>query len=131
MLFGDDNVLWTQLDKLLVAVAEEAQGGVRRPAAEDDPSPPRHGVRRLRRARLEADPLAALLEAARQSRAQEVIDGLPNGWDTLLSPEFRGGRDLERLHPHALRAALATSVFIALYVPLLAGFAVLLAPNSL
>jgi ATP-binding cassette subfamily B protein len=36
----------------------------------------------------------ALLEAARQSRAHEVIERLPDGWRTLLSSEYRGGRDL-------------------------------------
>jgi ATP-binding cassette, subfamily B, bacterial len=35
-----------------------------------------------------------LLEAARQSRAEEVVAGLPKGWETLLSKEFQGGRDL-------------------------------------
>jgi ABC-type multidrug transport system fused ATPase/permease subunit len=37
---------------------------------------------------------AHLMEAARQSRAGEVIERLPGGWDTLLSRQFRGGRDL-------------------------------------
>lgn len=37
---------------------------------------------------------AALLEAARQSQAHDVVRRLPEGWQTLLSPEFRGGRDL-------------------------------------
>jgi ATP-binding cassette, subfamily B, bacterial len=35
-----------------------------------------------------------LLDAARQSHALEVIERLPQLWDTLLSKEFRGGRDL-------------------------------------
>jgi ABC-type multidrug transport system fused ATPase/permease subunit len=37
---------------------------------------------------------AALKHAAGESRAQEVIDRLPQGWDTLLSRTFRGGVDL-------------------------------------
>ncbi|HEY2346313.1 MAG TPA: ABC transporter ATP-binding protein [Xanthomonadaceae bacterium] len=57
------------------------------------PRSARDNVRLGRHARVDPD-AAALLEAARQSRAREVIDGLPDGWDTLLSPEFRGGRDL-------------------------------------
>lgn len=35
-----------------------------------------------------------LLAAARQSRAQEVIERLPQGWTTLLSRQFHGGHDL-------------------------------------
>lgn len=50
-------------------------------------------VRLGRHARPDPDD-AALLEAARQARAQEVVDSLPQGWDTLLSREFRGGQDL-------------------------------------
>jgi ATP-binding cassette subfamily B protein len=57
------------------------------------PRSARDNVRLGRHARVDPD-AAAFLEAARQSRAQEVIDGLPEGWNTLLSPEFRGGRDL-------------------------------------
>ena len=37
---------------------------------------------------------AALIEAATGSRALEVIEGLPEGWQTLLSREFKGGLDL-------------------------------------
>jgi ATP-binding cassette subfamily B protein len=37
---------------------------------------------------------AALLAAARQSRAEEVIERLPQGWTTLLSRQFHGGHDL-------------------------------------
>lgn len=37
---------------------------------------------------------AELLAAARQSRAQEVIERLPQGWTTLLSRQFHGGHDL-------------------------------------
>jgi ATP-binding cassette subfamily B protein len=41
------------------------------------------------------DPTAdALMEAAKGSRALEVIEGLPQGWQTLLSREFKGGHDL-------------------------------------
>ena len=36
----------------------------------------------------------ALLEAAQQARALEVIEQLPDGWRTLLSREYRGGQDL-------------------------------------
>jgi ATP-binding cassette, subfamily B, bacterial len=35
-----------------------------------------------------------LLEAARHSHAIDVVERLPRGWDTLLSKEFQGGRDL-------------------------------------
>ncbi|MEH6461167.1 ABC transporter ATP-binding protein [Chitinimonas sp. JJ19] len=42
-----------------------------------------------------ADPAdVALLDAAHQSRAAEVISQLPSGWETLLSREFSGGHDL-------------------------------------
>jgi ATP-binding cassette, subfamily B, bacterial len=37
---------------------------------------------------------AGLLAAARQSRAQEVVERLPEGWTTLLTRQFRGGHDL-------------------------------------
>ena len=37
---------------------------------------------------------AALLAAARQSRAEEVVDRLPQRWATLLSRQFHGGHDL-------------------------------------
>lgn len=50
-------------------------------------------VRLGRHTRPDPDELA-LCEAARQARAQEVIDSLPEGWHTLLSREFRGGQDL-------------------------------------
>jgi ATP-binding cassette subfamily B protein len=36
----------------------------------------------------------ALLEAARLAGADEVADGLPRGWDTLLTSYFRDGQDL-------------------------------------
>lgn len=37
---------------------------------------------------------AFLSEAALQSRAAEVVEQLPRGWQTLLSRQFRGGHDL-------------------------------------
>jgi ATP-binding cassette subfamily B protein len=37
---------------------------------------------------------ARFARAAEQSGAMDVIERLPNGWDTLLSREFRGGQDL-------------------------------------
>lgn len=37
---------------------------------------------------------AALLAAARQSRAEEVVERLPQRWATLLSRQFHGGHDL-------------------------------------
>lgn len=41
------------------------------------------------------DPDASLLlEAAKQARADEVVERLPRGWGTLLSREFKGGQDL-------------------------------------
>jgi len=36
----------------------------------------------------------ALRAAARSARADEVVAGLPQGWDTVLSRYFRGGQDL-------------------------------------
>ena len=36
----------------------------------------------------------AMMKAAQQARALEVIEGLPLGWETLLSREFKGGQDL-------------------------------------
>lgn len=45
---------------------------------------------------LTADPddPAAIAEAVRRSGSTEVIDGLPNGLDTVLSPQYSGGQDL-------------------------------------
>jgi ATP-binding cassette subfamily B protein len=37
---------------------------------------------------------AALAHAAEQAGARELIDGLPAGWDTILSPRYAGGVDL-------------------------------------
>ncbi|MEV0396400.1 ABC transporter ATP-binding protein [Polymorphospora rubra] len=36
----------------------------------------------------------ALRQAAREALADEVVDSLPQGWDTLLTTAFRGGVDL-------------------------------------
>jgi ATP-binding cassette subfamily B protein len=52
-----------------------------------------HNVRVGRHARVDPGD-TALKQAASDSRAQEVIDRLPQGWDTLLSRTFRGGVDL-------------------------------------
>lgn len=42
-----------------------------------------------------ADPHGdALIQAAQQAHAREVIERLPQGWETLLSREFKGGHDL-------------------------------------
>lgn len=41
----------------------------------------------------EADPQRAL-DAARASGAEQVIAGLPGGWEALLSKRFRGGQEL-------------------------------------
>jgi ATP-binding cassette, subfamily B, bacterial len=38
--------------------------------------------------------LAAIREAARLAGALEVVEGLPGGWDTVLSPSYRGGAGL-------------------------------------
>jgi ATP-binding cassette subfamily B protein len=37
------------------------------------------------------DALAAAREAARLAGALEIVEGLPNGWDTVLSPSYSGG----------------------------------------
>src|ERR1700761_3332361 len=37
---------------------------------------------------------AALERAAERAGALEVIAGLPRGWDTVLSPHYKGGVDL-------------------------------------
>jgi len=57
------------------------------------PRSARHNVRIGRHARADDDG-SALAWAARESRAQDVVDGLREGWDTLLSRQFRGGVDL-------------------------------------
>jgi ATP-binding cassette subfamily B protein len=40
------------------------------------------------------DDVAAIEEAVRRSGSTEVIDGLPDGLDTILSPQYSGGQDL-------------------------------------
>jgi ATP-binding cassette subfamily B protein len=40
------------------------------------------------------DDLDAIVAAARRAGAHEPITALPDGYDTVLSPEFAGGRDL-------------------------------------
>jgi ATP-binding cassette subfamily B protein len=40
------------------------------------------------------DDPAAIEEAVRRSGSAEVIDGLPGGLDTILSPQYDGGQDL-------------------------------------
>jgi ATP-binding cassette subfamily B protein len=57
------------------------------------PRSARDNVRLGRHTRI--DPNAdALVKAAEGSRALEVIEGLPERWETLLSREFKGGQDL-------------------------------------
>jgi ATP-binding cassette subfamily B protein len=57
------------------------------------PRSARDNIRLGRWERLDPDD-SELLAAARQSRAQEVIERLPQGWTTLLSRQFHGGHDL-------------------------------------
>ncbi|AKQ66832.1 Lipid A export ATP-binding/permease protein MsbA [Myxococcus hansupus] len=57
------------------------------------PRSARDNVRLGRHLREDVDS-RALLEAAEQARAHEVIDTLPRGWETLLSRQFLGGQDL-------------------------------------
>ncbi|MEO7324385.1 MAG: ABC transporter ATP-binding protein [Dokdonella sp.] len=57
------------------------------------PRSARENIRLGRHTRLDPHD-EALLHAARQSRAIDVIERLPDGWDTLLSREFCGGQDL-------------------------------------
>jgi ATP-binding cassette subfamily B protein len=49
---------------------------------------------RLGRHQREDPDSRVLLQSAEQARALEVIEGLPQGWETLLSRQFRGGQDL-------------------------------------
>lgn len=87
-------ILWDGVDMRGIAAASLAdrvvmvqQEPIRWPRSAED------NVRLGRHTR--EDPRAeALLEAARQSRALEVVERLPQGWRTLLSREFRGGQDL-------------------------------------
>jgi ATP-binding cassette, subfamily B, bacterial len=57
---------------------------------------PRSARDNVRLGRIEADDAddARLLQAARDSQALDVVERLPKGWQTLLSKEFQGGRDL-------------------------------------
>jgi ATP-binding cassette, subfamily B, bacterial len=57
------------------------------------PKSARHNVRAGRHQRVDADD-RALQAAARQSRADELVQQLPQRWDTVLSRYFRGGQDL-------------------------------------
>ncbi|MFI0486732.1 ABC transporter ATP-binding protein [Actinomadura sp. 9N215] len=41
-----------------------------------------------------ADDLAGVREAARQAGASDFLEALPDGYGTVLGPEFEGGRDL-------------------------------------
>lgn len=87
-------ITWDGIDLLDMAsesladrVVMVQQGPIRWPRSARD------NIRLGRHSRVDPD-AAALLEAARQARALEVVEGLPHGWETLLSPEFRGGQDL-------------------------------------
>jgi ATP-binding cassette subfamily B protein len=55
------------------------------------------------------DDAAALVEAARKAGVLEVVDGLPNSWDTMLSRQYRGGADLSG--GQWQRLALARALF--------------------
>ncbi|WP_164018481.1 ABC transporter ATP-binding protein [Pyxidicoccus trucidator] len=57
------------------------------------PRSARDNVRLGRHQRVDPDS-RFLLQSAEQSRALEVVESLPQGWDTLLSRQFRGGLDL-------------------------------------
>ncbi|MCP3097392.1 ATP-binding cassette domain-containing protein [Myxococcus sp. K15C18031901] len=57
------------------------------------PRTARENVRLGRHQREDPDS-RALLSAAELSRADEVVQTLPRGWETLLSREFQGGQDL-------------------------------------
>lgn len=84
-----DGVDIVEMDPLSLAdqVVMVQQQPIRWPRSAKD------NVRLGRHARV--DPNAdALFAAARGSRALEVIEGLPEGWETLLSREFKGGQDL-------------------------------------
>jgi ATP-binding cassette subfamily B protein len=50
-----------------------------------------------------------LREAARRAGALPLIEGLPHGWDTVLSPEYTGGTDLSG--GQWQRVALARALF--------------------
>jgi ATP-binding cassette subfamily B protein len=55
------------------------------------------------------DDPAAIEQAVRRSGSTEVIDGLPNGLDTVLSPQYSGGQDLSG--GQWQRLALARSLY--------------------
>jgi ATP-binding cassette, subfamily B, bacterial len=57
------------------------------------PHTARTNVRLGRHDRADPDD-TSLRDAATRSGADEVVDALPDGWDTLLSTYFRGGREL-------------------------------------
>jgi ABC-type multidrug transport system fused ATPase/permease subunit len=57
------------------------------------PHTARTNVRLGRHDRIDPDDVA-LTTAATLARADEVIAGLPDGWRTMLSKEFRGGHEL-------------------------------------
>ncbi|NMO14298.1 ABC transporter ATP-binding protein [Pyxidicoccus fallax] len=57
------------------------------------PRSARDNVRLGRHQRVDPD-ARVLHQAAEQARALEVIESLPQGWETLLSRQFRGGQDL-------------------------------------
>jgi len=52
---------------------------------------------------------AAIRLAADRAGASEIIDALPNGWDTMLSPRYGGGSDLSG--GQWQRVALARALF--------------------
>lgn len=54
---------------------------------------------------------AALTEAARRANALDLIEGLPHGWDTVLSRRFTGGADLSG--GQWQRIAMARALFAA------------------
>jgi len=74
-------------DSLADRVAVVLQDPIRWPRSAED------NIRLGRHTRADPD-LVATLRAAEQSCAIEVVAGLPEGWKTLLSREFRGGQDL-------------------------------------
>jgi ATP-binding cassette subfamily B protein len=74
-------------DALAACVAMVLQDPVRWPRSARD------NVRLGRVGAIDSDDLR-LNDAARQARADEVVERLPRGWRTLLSKEFQGGRDL-------------------------------------
>lgn len=84
-----NDVDYAQLDPdaLAACVAMVLQDPVRWPRSARD------NVRLGRNGAIDPDD-HRLRDAARQARADEVVERLPSGWRTLLSKEFQGGRDL-------------------------------------